>query len=341
MDEREGYSALSKDDEQATRIASLALAFMSSDTISDDTIWHSFYPDLTKPDSYRTAFRRDRAALAECGIMVSRADGPEALWCVDSASFVESTELSDEDAMALDVACLPLVDDPDFPYGAELRIALSKIDDAFDYPASVSLPAEERTPSRQLATLQECSLSRLVAQIDYVRADGTTVKRRIAPYGFFGMRGHLYRVAPSIDESGAVIEGSAHTYRIDRVRRASKVAGPSFEIPEDFDVRDWQKLPFQIGSVTCEGVFAVPVQAAQEFSKVTLGKGTFLEPDDTLGPDAAAVTEQSPASILWRVEISSVEDAASWAIAEDVTPIAPPELVSAWRAKLKGVVTYG
>ena len=31
----------------------------------------------------------------------------------------------------------------------------------------------------------------------------------------------------------------------------------------------------------------------------------------------------------------------SWAIAEDVTPIAPPELVSAWRAKLKGVVTYG
>ena len=120
------------------------------------------------------------------------------------------------------------------------------------------------------------------------------------------MRGHLYMVAPSIDESGAVIEGSAHTYRIDRVRRASKVAGPSFEIPEDFDVRDWQKLPFQIGSVTCEGVFAVPVQAAQEFSKVTLGKGTFLAPDDTLGPAAAAVTEQSPASILWRVEISSV-----------------------------------
>ena len=54
MDEREGYSALSKDDEQATRIASLALAFMSSDTISDDTIWHSFYPDLTKPDSCST-----------------------------------------------------------------------------------------------------------------------------------------------------------------------------------------------------------------------------------------------------------------------------------------------
>ena len=139
----------------------------------------------------------------------------------------------------------------------------------------------------------------------------------------------------------AVIEGSAHTYRIDRVRRASKVVGPSFEIPEDFDVRDWQKLPFQIGPVTCDGVFAVPVQAAQEFSKVTLGKGTFLEPDDTLGANEVATTSHSPASLLWRIEISSLDDAASWAIAEDITPIAPSELVSAWRSKLKGVVAYG
>ena len=341
LDEREGYSALSKDDEQATRIASLALAFMSSDTISDDTIWHSFYPDLTKPDSYRTAFRRDRAALAECGIMVSRAEGQEALWRVDSASFVESTELSDEDAMALDVACLPLVDDPDFPYGAELRIALSKIDDAFDYPVSVSLPVEERIPSRQLATLQECNLSGQAAQIDYVRADGTTVQRLVAPYGFFGMRGHLYMVAPSIDERGIAVKGSAHTYRIDRVRRTSRNAGLSFEIPEDFDVRDWQKLPFQLGPVTCAGVFAIPAESAHEFSQVTLGKGTLFEPDDTSGTKANTDNGHSPASLLWRVEISSVEDAASWAIAEDATPIAPPELVSAWRSKLEGVVAYG
>ena len=42
---------LTKDDEQARRIASLALAFMSSDFIQDEIIWRSFYPDLEKADS--------------------------------------------------------------------------------------------------------------------------------------------------------------------------------------------------------------------------------------------------------------------------------------------------
>jgi proteasome accessory factor B len=332
LDAVDGYVEISKDDEQARRIASLALAFMSSDIIRDDTIWHAFYSDLTKADSYRTAFRRDRAALAECGITVRRVNSPEALWQVDSASFVESTELSKEDAMALDVACLPLVDDQDFPYGAELRIALSKIDDAFDYPVSVALPAEERVPSRQLATLQECSFSGIAASIDYTRADGTTIKRRIAPYGFFGMRGHLYMVAPAIDDAGFVIAGSSRTYRIDRVHRASKIAGTSFEIPEDFDIRDWQKLPFQLGPTSCEGVFAVPEDAVREFMQVTRGKGTFETPTATHEPHATTT---------WRVEVSNIEDAASWAIAEDITPLSPAELVAAWYAKLEGVVAHG
>lgn len=341
LDTAEGYSGFSKDDEQATRIAALALSFMSSDTISDKAIWHSFYPDLTKADSYRTAFRRDRMALAECGIMVSRVDGPETLWRVDSASFVENTELSDEDAMALDVACLPLVDDPDFPYGAELRIALSKIDDTFDNPASVTLPAEERVPSRQLATLQECNLSGQVARMDYERVDGTTLQRQVAPYGFFGLRGHLYMVAPTVDENGVAVEGSTHTYRIDRVKRVSKVTGTSFCVPEDFDIRDWRKLPFQLGPVLCEGVFAVPAQAIREFSQATQGKGTFLEPGAT--PHAAPPSdgEHSSVSLLWQVEISGIEDAASWAIAEDIVPISPQELVAAWRSQLEGVVAYG
>ena len=341
MDTTEGYSGFSKDDEQATRIAALALSFMSSDTVSDKAIWRSFYPDLTKADSYRTAFRRDRAALAECGIMVSRVDGPETLWRVDSASFVESTELSDEDAMALDVACLPLVDDPDFPYGAELRIALSKVDDAFDNPTSVTLPAEERVPSRQLTTLQECNLSGQVARMDYERADGTSIQRQVAPYGFFGLRGHLYMVAPTVDENGAAVEGYTHTYRIDRVKRVSKVAGTSFCVPEDFDVRDWKKLPFQLGPILCEGVFAVPAQTMREFSQTAQGKGAFLDSEATSHAESPSDEEHSSVSLLWRVEISNIEDAAAWAIAEDVVPVSPQELVAAWRSQLEGVVAYG
>ncbi len=325
LEEKNDFAELSRDDEKARRIASLALAFMSSDTISDETIRRSFYPDLEKTSSYRTAFRRDRVALAECGIVVARVDGAETLWHVDSTSFVESTELSEEDAVALDVACLPLVDDPDFPYGADLRIALSKIDTSFDYPASVSLPVEKRLPSRQLTTLRECSLSGHAARIDYRRADGKTVQRMVAPYGLFGMRGHLYMVAASVDEAAQVIDGSTRTYRIDRVRRATEDPSVPFVVPEDFDVRDWRKLPFQLGAMSCEAVFTVPKQAVAEFSQAARGKGTFECVADTRG------------IVTWRVEVSSVGDAASWAIAEDVTPLSPPELVSAWRSKLEEV----
>ena len=40
---------------------------------------------------------------------------------------------------------------------------------------------------------------------------------------------------------------------------------------------------------------------------------------------------------IWEVEVSSVEDAASWAVAEGVIPIGPAELVEAWRRVLEGV----
>lgn len=342
---------LTKDDEQARRIASLALAFMSSDFIQDEIIWRSFYPDLEKADSYRAAFRRDRAALAECGITVTRSDGPETLWHADDASFVENTELSEEDAMALDVACLPLVDDPDFPYGAELRIALSKIDSSFDTPFSVALPTEDRLSSRQLATLRGCSLTGHAARIAYTRADGSSLERLVAPYGFFGMRGHLYLVAPSVGEAGEVIDGSTRTYRIDRVGRATEVPSTHFEVPEDFDVRDWQKLPFQIGPTVCEAAFSIPACADQETIRATQGRGTLerepLETSSAVPNERAA--ERTPANefpgapsrTTWLVAVSNVEDAASWAIAEGLTPLSPPELVEVWRTKLEEVVSHG
>jgi proteasome accessory factor B len=106
--------------------------------------------------------------------------------------------------------------------------------------------------------------------------------------------------------------------------------GTTFEVPEDFDARDWQKLPFQLGPAVCEASFAVPARRIREFSQVSQGKGTIRLPDG-----------EATAPATWLVEVSSVEDAASWAIAEDVTPLSPPELVAAWREKLGGVISHG
>ena len=49
----------------------------------------------------------------------------------------------------------------------------------------------------------------------------------------------------------------------------------------------------------------------------------------------------APSRTTWRVAVSNVEDAASWAIAEGLTPLSPPELVEVWRTKLEEVVSHG
>ena len=63
------------------------------------------------------------------------------------------------------------------------------------------------------------------------------------------MRGHLYMVAPSIDERGIAVYGLRATRIASTASVGARDAGLSFEIPEDFDVRDWQKLPFQASHV--------------------------------------------------------------------------------------------
>lgn len=85
---------------------------------------------------------------------------------------------------------------------------------------------------------------------------------------------HLFQLT-----SSAVIEAQHTRIASTVIRRASKFAGPSFEIPEDFDVRDWRSFLSRLGQSHAR-VFAVPCRQHREFSKVTLS-GAFLEPDDT------------------------------------------------------------
>lgn len=88
-------------------------------------------------------------------------------------------------------------------------------------------------------------------------------------------------------------------------------------------------------------MFAVPAQTMREFSQTAQGKGAFLDSEATSHAESPSDEEHSSVSLLWRVEISNIEDAAAWAIAEDVVPVSPQELVAAWRSQLEGVVAYG
>lgn len=298
---------LTQSDERARRICSLALAFMNASApLASSEIARDYYPGLAKK-SFQRAFARDREALLACGIRVVEKDsGPsESEWTADSqVSFATGPELTPGEAAALAVACRPLLADPGFPMADELRFALAKLGRAFAEPVAVSnKPAK---PSPAVKTLRSCLLAQHAARVTYTDAKGRDSERVLAPYGFFALRDALYLVAARLDCSeDAGRSQEPHTYRVDRIREAVELGDRPYSIPTDFCVEDFRRLPFQLGEKVCSGVF-----------------------ESAAGERAA-------------YGVSSITDAASWAVAEGLRPIEPPELVDAWKRVLEGVLEDG
>ena len=317
---------LTRDDERARRICSLALDFMNATTpLSSSEIARDHYPGLS-PDSFRRAFSRDREMLADCGVSVveRRRGGDESLWEADEGlSFARGAELDPTDAAALELACRPLVADPSFPLASDLRLALAKVSRAFSETLAVG---RVRTPdaSRALGTLRTCLTKGIAAQVTYVDARGSRSERTVAPYGFFGLRGCLYLVAARLDEGGTPVEESIRTYRVDRFSDARPLEGAHFSVPDDFSVEDWRKLPFQMGPTTLVARFAVGAAREGEVRRAAGAQGTFA-------PDGG--------SLVWTVAVSDAAAAARWAVVMGIRPLGPDELTALWREVLEGVAS--
>ncbi len=320
---------ITKDDERARRICSLALAFMNASApIPSSSIARDFYPDLST-ESFRRAFSRDRAALAACGVVVAERPraGEESCWQADeAASFASGAELDAREAAALEVACRPLLRDGGFAFAGELRFALAKITRAFAEGTAVTgitgaLPREGRV----LATLRSCLVGRRAARVTYTDAEGRRTERLIAPYGFFDLRGVLYLVAGTLDEDGREVTDGIRTYRVERFGDARQVASLPFEPPDDFSVADWRRLPFQMGDAWVMATFEVPPEREGDVRRAAGTQGSF---------------ERQGERVVWRVGVSDVRDAASWAVSQGVRPLGPEELVGAWREVLRGVLAH-
>lgn len=320
----EGTVRLTRDDDRARRVCSLALDFMnSSSPLRSSEIARAHYPGLSA-DSFRRAFSRDRSVLASCGVVVveRRVPGEESLWEADRArSFARGAELSATEAATLELACRPLADDPTFPLADDLRLALAKVSRAFSESLAVGR-RRELAPSRILETLCACLSGQTAALATYVDAQGRTSERTLAPYGFFGLRGNLYLVAAQVSDDGSVRPGRTRTYRVDRFAAARALKGTSFSIPEDFSVADWRRLPFQMGATVCEARFLVDEGRLAEVRRAAGSQGFF---------------GQEGGNAVWTVDISDIPAAASWAVAMGIRPVAPEPLVGAWRGVLEGV----
>lgn len=315
---------VTKDDERARRICSLALEFMNARSpVPSSTLARSFYPDLS-PDSFRRSFSRDRAVLAACGLRVVEAGrtGGEAAWGIDERrSYAEGVELAPSEAGALEVACQGLLEDPTFPLAEDLRLALAKVARAFsDAPALAAAPAHGEP--RALSSIRRALVEGRCIECSYTDARGATTRRRLAPYGLFGLRGALYLVAAdAIKESSRPAE--PRTFRIDRFDDARVLDDVPCEVPEGFSVLAWRRLPFQLGGRPQAVTFEVPAERLGAVREAALGQGTF---------------SQGGGSARWTVEAGDLAAAASWAVSQAIVPVDPPELVAAWRRALKGVL---
>lgn len=315
---------LTRDDERARRICSLALDFMSATRpIPSSEIARAHYPGLSA-DSFRRAFSRDRELLASCGVTVveRRRDVGESLWAADEeASFARGAELAPTDAAALELACRPLVDDPSFPLADELRLALAKLSRAFSETLAV-VRAPGEGASRELETLRGCLARGVAVHAAYVDARGRRSERTLAPYGFFSLRGSLYLVAERLDDKGEPT-GAVRTYRVDRFEDARPVDGMRFSVPDDFSVGDWRRLPFQMGPTTYTARLVVPDEREADVRRAAGAQGVFARADGRL---------------TWEVDVSDESAAASWAVAMGVRPLGPASLARAWRSTLEGAV---
>ncbi len=130
----------------ARRVLSLAIALTNARSPwPTSKVRADFYPDYSDA-AFKKAFKRDRERLEAAGIVIvatGRSD-KETMWAVDEqASYASDGVLDPDDALALDFLLLPIASDPAFPYAQDLRVALAKIDRAFDNVADIDRKYQE------------------------------------------------------------------------------------------------------------------------------------------------------------------------------------------------------
>lgn len=315
------YTEPNEDDLTARRVVSLAIILSNANrALATSEIRREIYGELSM-SAFRKTFQRDRERLLLAGFVIrnSKKVDDESTWELDAEStFASRNVLTQEDALALDFILLPFASDPSFPYAQDLRMALTKIDRSFDGSSQATLPPEARKRNRNLVRVEQALMARHAVCIRYCRADNSEIERIVAPYGLFFFRGESYLVAARAGKD--VVDGEPpHTYNVGRIRSVREMTRMRYEIPADFDVRDYKKLPFQMGDIRYKATLLVPHCRTQELYARYSCHGTWSHDEN---------------ATLLSVDVSDEDVAAAWAIAEEVRPLEPHSLVQTWRERL-------
>ena len=288
------------------------------------------YEDNQDDAAFLRMFERDKDALRAAGIVIGvvRDDESEAYRFDAAGTFARPVALTPEELAALRAVAAALSADPSFPFIDDLLLALGKLGTSGHAgPLATAEIAGDTDAAQTLfaRALAEAVQTRKSVTFDYTNARGEQKHHSVDPYGVFSRDGLWYLIGRDRDID------DVRTYAISRVRELDvnprRPKTPDFDRPDDFDVREHDRLPFQFGPVEAEARIRFEPDVAWRAERLAGGRGAL----DAL-PDG---------SVVWTVPVRDTARLATWIIDEGpgIHAVGPVELIEALSAGLRAVVS--
>ena len=315
----------------AERIVNLALFLAASRSpVGVDRIRLEVagYPPDQDEATFLRMFERDKDELRAVGLVVIST--PEGTYHLDaSRSFCAQFTLASGEELALRAAGAALLEDPSFPFAADLRRALVKIAAATDSPVPAATRiADERASEQGMAVgaLASASAMRKTVSFGYTNADGMSRGRAVEPYGLFLREGRWYLVGRDTKIDGVRVY--AVPRMSDPVANTARPKTPDFEIPSDFRVSNFVGLPFQYGS-------GDPFDATLRFSASAAWRA------EALSSGVGRFETECDGRLLWHIRARDEKALTRWTLVHGpgIDVVAPARLSDDLRASLDRLVT--
>ena len=299
----------------------LALDLMAGKRVSGAAVREHYYAEVSASSLHKT-FKRDLDELEAEGIHLEfeRQGTAKEYWLDRESSLAQVPDGAESELKAVATMLRPLVESPSTPNRAALGFAIPRIALSTCADAGASTPASCGCDPEILRTVAEGLKKRLPMRILYkALADGKPTWRELRAYGLFTLMGQTYVVGL---RSRAGADDAMRTYNLSRAEKVEiNEAAGTYQVPADFNVSDWQLLPFEIGDD-----FALATIYARHQQKDALV---------SLAPKSGELTVKQGGAGEWRGVVRNVQAAASWCVSEGFLPLDPPELVSAWQELLE------
>ena len=292
----------------------LVLDLARGKRISTQDILGRYYQDVS-PSSFPKTFKRDRDSLEAEGVyLAEETHGTSKTWTLDrKRTIADLSELDDDSARMLALIMQPLVTDPATADPSALGAAVARI----GRDISPAIKREAHVCDRAVMdAVHEAFQRRLPCELSYqALSDSRPTSRLIRVFGIFELASSIYVVGLRSREGQS---DAMRTLNLARAKRATvREDFAPYEIPTDFDVTDYQLLPFEIGEGPAVPIKAYVPRTAGPTFKAAARKRGFAE-------------AHRGGAIVWTIAARDMPGAASWLIEVGALPLGPDSLVEAW-----------